>query len=328
MSEAISSQPWKDNRLSWGERYKNLSHKSKLFEELSVLAALQDWWPTSRGVQELPTDLLHVSRGVYQRKLHVLLLYRCRYNSDDRKISLQRYLCSNIDYLAARCQSCCCCLRQTPAEQGRKMTLSLLYPCWTIPNYPPHHLSLLHFLVAERCRLTLQNAWSYSERNKQGAWLGQEFLLTPHTPLRESSRSWWRDTCGFGSLYDPCIMGRKRVKNKPVEAARVAKPCSGWGSAGLPSCRAAACTLPKSVLGGQAMVEAAGMWSYSSCIPTMAVGKSLSHVPPNLFFITSLGLGVFLTLCLCSVSLCMGLSLLLAVPRDIVLLIYTIRRQK
>jgi len=76
------------------------------------------------------------------------------------------------------------------------------------------------------------------------------------------------------------------------------------------------------------MVEAAGMWSYSSCIPTMAGGKSLSHAHPNLFFVTPLGLRMFLTLCLCSASLCMGLYLVLAVPGDIVLLIHTIRRQR
>lgn len=46
----------------------------------------------------------------------------------------------------------------------------------------------------------------------------------------------------------------------------------------------------------------------SPCIPTMTVGKSLSHVPPNQFFIISLGLGIFLTLPLCNASLCVGLS--------------------
>lgn len=92
------------------------------------------WWPTSRGAQELPTGLLHISRGMYWRKSQVfLLLYRYRYNSD-KKFSLRSYLCSNIDYLAARCQSCCCCLSQVPAEQRRKMMLSLLYPWWAIPN--------------------------------------------------------------------------------------------------------------------------------------------------------------------------------------------------
>lgn len=117
--------------------------------------------------------------GVDQRKLHVLLLYGCGYNSD-RKISLQRYLRSNIDYLAARCQSCCWCLSQTAADQGRKMMLSPLYPWWTIPNDPARHLPLLHFLVAERCRLTLQNAWSYSERNKQ-SW-SRPFAYPTHSP--------------------------------------------------------------------------------------------------------------------------------------------------
>lgn len=63
MSEAISSQLWKDYRLSWGGSYKTLSREPKLFEELPVLAALQDWWATSRGAQELPTGLLRVSRG-------------------------------------------------------------------------------------------------------------------------------------------------------------------------------------------------------------------------------------------------------------------------
>lgn len=179
MSEAISSQLWKDYRLSWGGRYKTLSREPKLFEELPVLAALQDWWATSRGAQELPTGLLRVSRGVDQRKLHVLLLYGCGYNSD-RKISLQRYLRSNIDYLAARCQSCCWCLSQTAADQGRKMMLSPLCPWWTIPNDPARHLPLLHFLVAERCRLTLQNAWSYSERNKQ-SW-SRPFAYPTHSP--------------------------------------------------------------------------------------------------------------------------------------------------
>lgn len=45
-------------------------------------------------------------------------------------------------------------------------------------------------------------------------------------------------------------MGRKRGKNKPVEAAKVAKLCSGQDNVRLPNCRAAACTLPKSVMGG------------------------------------------------------------------------------
>lgn len=50
------------------------------------------------------------------------------------------------------------------------------------------------------------------------------------------------------------------------------------------------------------------MLSYSSCIPAMRVDKSLSHVPPNPFFIISLGLAMFLILPLCSASLCMELS--------------------
>lgn len=45
-------------------------------------------------------------------------------------------------------------------------------------------------------------------------------------------------------------MGRKRGKSKPVEAAKADKLCSGQGNVGLPICRAAACTLPKSVMGG------------------------------------------------------------------------------
>lgn len=124
-------------------------------------------------------------------------------------------------------------------------------------------------------------------------------------------------------LHDPCITGRKRVKNKPVEAPRVAKPCGGRGSAGLPSC----CVRPAQIrVGGPG--HGGGMWSYSSCIPAMTVGKCLSRLPPNLFFITSLGLRMFLTLCLRSASLSLGLAVLLAVPREIVLLIHTIRRQK
>lgn len=42
-----------------------------------------------------------------------------------------------------------------------------------------------------------------------------------------------------------------------------------------------------------ALVKAAGMWSSSSCIPNAAVCKSLGHVLPSSWFMTSLGLGWF-----------------------------------
>lgn len=71
-------------------------------------------------------------------------------------------------------------------------------------------------------------------------------------------------------------------------------------------------------------VEATGMLSYSSYIPAMTVSKSLSHVPPNPFFITSLGLAMLLTLPLCSASLCMALS---PVTGHIIFLIHIIKTE-
>lgn len=71
-----------------------------------------------------------------------------------------------------------------------------------------------------------------------------------------------------------------------------------------------------------ALVKAAGMWSSSSFIPNVGVGKSLGHVLPSSWFMTSLGLGWFWP-CVCVTLLCLGLALLLAVPRSSVLLIHT-----
>lgn len=90
MSEAVSLQLWKDYRLSWLKNSPTSPNYS-----LSLLPRR-----TTDQPQELLTGLLHVSQELYKRKLHVLLLCRCRYNSD-RNISLQRYSCSNIGYLAA-----------------------------------------------------------------------------------------------------------------------------------------------------------------------------------------------------------------------------------
>lgn len=71
-----------------------------------------------------------------------------------------------------------------------------------------------------------------------------------------------------------------------------------------------------------ALVEAAGMWSSSSCIPSAAVGKSLGHVLSSSWFMTSLGLGWFWP-CVCVTLLCLCLAVLLAIPRSSVLLIHT-----
>lgn len=91
---------------------------------------------------------------------------------------------------------------------------------------------------------------------------------------------------------------------------------------GAAQLQSAARTLPQSALGSWAMVEASGR-SYSSCIPAVRVGQSLRCVPPYLFFITSLRLGMVLTLCLCSASLYMGLSFQVSLE---ILLIHAIRR--
>lgn len=72
-----------------------------------------------------------------------------------------------------------------------------------------------------------------------------ETLCLPHILSLEKVAETNEEVCGFGSL---CVIHVQWEEKE--QRTSLWKQCSGQGNVGLPICRAAACILPKSVLGG------------------------------------------------------------------------------